>query len=321
MNNEIQKTFPRDMFLYFLSIITLAVSAIAFGTLLFQYTNIYISDPLTDSFRPISSHFGAIRQALASLVIVFPVYIWVSWFLQKDLQRYPEKRELKIRKWLLYLTLFVASIIIIVDLVTLVLRFLEGELTLRFILKISSILFITGSVFSYYLWNLKNEKMAIKNPKMRIFVWAMIGIVAVTMVVGFFVAGAPSSERARRFDGRRVSDLQLIQNEVINYWQLKGELPQDLDVLRDDIRGFVPPQDPLSNNAYEYELKGSLTFELCATFQTETQENERLENERLKLRAVPPAEFFTPRNFDSWEHDAGRTCFERTIDPELYPKR
>jgi hypothetical protein len=31
-------------------------------------------------------------------------------------------------------------------------------------------------------------------------------------------------------------------------------------------------------------------------------------------------EAIMPYAVDSWKHDAGRTCFTRTIDPEKYPK-
>src|SRR3989344_356135 len=148
---DINKNLPRDVFLYLLSVVTLVASAISFGILVFQYINVYFPDLLTDYYFSPSSYYGSIRQALAALIVIFPVYIWVSRFLKKDINENPEKRDLKIRKWLLYFTLFVAAIAIIIDLIVLLNNFLEGELTLRFILKVISILFIASSVFYYYL--------------------------------------------------------------------------------------------------------------------------------------------------------------------------
>jgi hypothetical protein len=63
-----------------------------------------------------------------------------------------------IRKWLIYFTLFAAALIIIGDLVTLLNRFLEGELTVRFLLKVLAVFFVAGSVFYYYLWDLRKHK-------------------------------------------------------------------------------------------------------------------------------------------------------------------
>ena len=51
------------------------------------------------------------------------------------------------------------ALIIIGDLVGLVYGLLGGlELTLRFILKVLTVLFITGSVFWYYLWDIRKYK-------------------------------------------------------------------------------------------------------------------------------------------------------------------
>lgn len=151
------KTSPRDFFLHLLSIVMLYASAIAFSTLIFQYINLFFPDPvqglyLFDSARSLA------RGALATLIVVFPVYIWVSWFLSKDYAKNPEKRDLRIRKWLVYFTLFIAAITIVVDLVTLVRSFLEGGLTTIFLLKVLTVGFVAGSIFGYYLNDIKKNK-------------------------------------------------------------------------------------------------------------------------------------------------------------------
>ena len=148
--SEMTKNLPRDVFLYLLSIITLVASAVSFGILVFQYINIYFPDIIADYYISPSSYYGSIRQALATLIVIFPVYVWVSRFLKKDIKENSEKRDLKIRKWLLYFTVFVAALVVIGDLVALINTFLEGELTMRFILKVLAIFFIAGSAFSYY---------------------------------------------------------------------------------------------------------------------------------------------------------------------------
>ena len=71
----------------------------------------------------------------------------------------PEKRNLRIRKWLIYFTLFAAALIIIGDLVALIFSLLGGELTVRFLLKVVTIFFVAGSVFYYYLWDLRRHNI------------------------------------------------------------------------------------------------------------------------------------------------------------------
>lgn len=152
------KTTPKDFFLHLLSIVMLYASAIAFSTLIFQYINIFIPDAIQSDYWSFDHSRGLARGALATLIVVFPIYIWVSWFLNKNYAKNPEKRDLRIRKWLIYFTLFVAAIVIVVDLVQLVRQFLEGELTIRFLLKVLTVGFVAGSIFGYYLNDIKKNK-------------------------------------------------------------------------------------------------------------------------------------------------------------------
>lgn len=308
MNNMPVKVTPKDFFLHLLSIVALYVSAISFLVLIFQYANLAFPDLLEQGYYFNSGGaYRAIRWAIASLIVIFPVYVFVTKFLNKEYAKEPEKRELKVRKWLLYFTLFAASLTIIGDLVRLIFNFLEGEITIRFLLKVLAVFFVAGSVFYYYLKDLKSEVFKIKR-----FIYGVSGIVVVTVVAGFFVVGSPQKERLLRFDDRRVSDLQSLQSEVLFFWQSKNRLPEVLAQLEDDIRGIRAPHDPETGAEYGYEVRGPETFALCATF---VKEN---------IGASSPSGVPKPVSYDrsfgaNWEHPAGYFCFERTIDPELYP--
>ncbi|RJP45846.1 hypothetical protein C4587_00175, partial [Candidatus Parcubacteria bacterium] len=127
------------------------------------------------------------------------------------------------------------------------------------------------------------------------------------VVGGFAAAGSPFKQRLVRFDEQKVWDLQSIQGQVVNHWQKKQALPPDLEALRDDISGFVPPKDSQSEAAYEYRALGALSFELCANFNLSSEEQAGVG------RLLVP-----PKGFEAWEHPQGRHCFKRTIDPDLY---
>lgn len=308
------KAGPRDVFLHLLAVVTLYLAAVSFGGLLFSYIDRFFPDPLTDHPGVVSQ---GIRWAVSLLVIVFPVYLWLSWRLAREVTTHPEKRELRIRKWLLYFTLFAAAAIILGDLVALIYNFLGGDLTVRFILKVAAVLFIAAVVFGYYLWNLRMEAMASRDTRMRFLVFGAIAIVAVATIGGFFLIGSPFQERLRRFDERRVQHLQEIQWQVINYWQRKEKLPAVLDDLRDPISGFTPPTDPETGVSYEYRVVGPLSFELCGIFKTVTP-SQTTETKAGRVLPGSPA-FPDARGMETWSHQSGRVCFERAIDPELYP--
>ncbi len=304
------KTLPRDVFFYLLSIISLVASAVSLGVLLFQYINIYFPDVISDPYFSPSNYYGTVHSALAALIVFFPVYFWVSIFLKRDLTANPEKRELKIRKWLLYLTLFIAGLAIIGDLIALVYNFLEGELTTRFILKIFSILVIAGSAFYYYTNELKDNQK--KSGGMMMFVWGAVAFVIGVVAAGFVIAGSPQSQRLVRFDERRVNDLQLIQGQIVTYWQNNNVLPQNLDQLRNDIYGISIPVDPKTGQVYEYQVVNDLEFKLCANFETSTSSKD---SRFYKPSAMPIVGY--PFKNETWDHGKSPTCFERNIDTQL----
>ncbi|TAK05655.1 hypothetical protein EPO33_00715 [Patescibacteria group bacterium] len=147
----------REAFLYLVLFLTLYISSFSFGTLLFQFINRWLPDPLVGDYVYDNS-LQAIRWSTASLIIAFPVFLWLSRMLNRAIAKDPEKRGSKVRKWLTYLTLFVAAGIIIGDLITLVFNVLGGELTLRFVLKVLVVGGIAGTIFGYYLWDLRQEE-------------------------------------------------------------------------------------------------------------------------------------------------------------------
>lgn len=299
---DIPKSTPKDVFFHLLSTVTLYVSVVSVIAILFQYVNALFPDELS---YYASQSFDVIRKSVASLFVVWPVYIFLSWLLGKEMKKNQGLRDVKIRKWLVYLTLFVTAVTIIVDLITLVYKFLGGELSVPFILKVLAILVVAGVVFGYYIWDLKRDEHKPTSVP-RLFAWT-ISVVLIGIIVGaFFVAGSPKKQRARRFDEQRIQDLQSIQQQTISFWQDKDRLPENLKELEDSISGYRAPQDPKTDSQYEYQVINDLTFELCAEFATEQKDLGR-------KKSYP--EYGISFN---WEHGAGHTCFERTIDPERY---
>lgn len=81
MEQEIKRNIPRDLFLHLLAVVTLYWSAVSFVTLIWQYINYYFPDVLNNSYY--TGLTGLVRFAVASLIIVFPVFVLVSWYLNK----------------------------------------------------------------------------------------------------------------------------------------------------------------------------------------------------------------------------------------------
>jgi len=158
MKDEIkQKTSPRNFFPHLLSIVTLYASAISLLTVLFQYINLLLPDAL-EQYYNFQLYQGRLRVALSVLVVVFPVYIWSMWYLKKLYIRIPSEKNLRVRRWLIYFTLFITAIIIMIDLISLINGFMQGELTLRFALKVLAVLLVASSIFEFYLMDIKKTQ-------------------------------------------------------------------------------------------------------------------------------------------------------------------
>jgi hypothetical protein len=306
MDSSNLKTTPKDVFLHLFNIVTFYLSVIGFIMLYIQYVNALFPDPLNYYFTEIAN---GVRVSTSILFIAVPAYLVSSWLLAKDLTISPEKRDLKLRKWLIYFTLFISAITIIIDLIIFVYNFLDGELNTQFFLKVLDVLLVAGMVFGYYMWELKRKERKTNIPKILAVI--VLVVVAGSIILGFFIIGTPKDQRERRFDERRVSDLQALQSQIVDYWVKKDVLPAGLKDLENNITGFSVPVDPNNEENYEYKTISKLSFELCAVFSKKSIEDAV---GRGVKEYVKPIDL----NSQNWKHDAGRQCWIRTIDPDLY---
>ncbi len=310
MSDHKKSSMAKDVFSYLLMIVVLIMGIVSFVTILFNTINHAFPDALTSYYN---NNAEAIRTSISMIMIVWPVFILLSWMIGKDLLKFKDKAEIWVRKWLLYFALFVSALAVIIDLITLMNYFLNGEITTRFILKVMVVLVVAVAIFWYYLWDLKRDTTE-KSPWPRFAAIASSVVILAAIVGGFFVTGSPAKQRMVRLDSQRVSDLMDIQYQVISYWQNKDVLPSDLSLLSNSINGFGAPLDAVTGEAYEYKVLGDYQFELCATFDTENTDNISPDPYRYMGEMAVPIKPGT----ENWNHSAGRSCFERTFDPDLY---
>ena len=301
------KVTPKDFFLWAGAMIALYSSVFAFIALLFQYINYAYPDALSYTYYadPFS---GGIRFAMATLIVMVPVAVILFRILRKDIETVPEKADLWIRRWILVLTIFIAGLAVVGDLITLINYFLGGDVTMRFVLKVLVLLLVAGGVFMHFLADLRGYWVKFPS-RARLVSWAAGVVVLLAIIAGLFIMGSPSQVRLYRFDAQKVSDLQTIQWQVVNYWQQKQELPSTFDALEDPLSGWTMPIDP-QGQEYRFEKTGDQAFKLCATFNADSQNGSQASVARPALYGVEG---------ENWQHGTGEVCFDRTIDPERYP--
>ena len=291
----------REAFMYLVSFVALFITAFSIGTLVFGYIDHAFPDPLARH-----SQYGGdtvpdeMTWAMAAVIITFPLYLFLMWRLAKDAAVHPEFRQSRIWRWLTYLTLAIAAAVITGDLIVLLSNVLRGDLTVPFVLKVMTVLLITGAVFGYYLWDLRRkEDVDDLGPQpfvplgSRALLTCSILAAVLTVGYGIYLAGSPGQQRQERLDSLRASHLQIIVDRVNDHWQQRGSLPDSLDNL---IRQPRELEDPATEIPYEYRIIDDTRFELCAIFTTDTRD--------VYEQAGSP---YSP---NVRHHGVSRTCFE-----------
>ena len=298
--------YAREAFLYLVSFIALYVTAISFGVLVFGLIDYSFPDAL-DSRDGISSEIGA--TAIASVVVAFPLYLFLTRWLGRLVAADPERRQSLVRRWLTYLTLVVGAGIILGDLIALLANVLTGDPTLRFALKAVSILAITGCIFGYYLWDMRQTETTTATPANTLYVRGLLLVVVMTLVgcvvYALTLTGSPDSQRDARLDERRVSDLSNIADNVDLYWEINEELPGEFEDMPGPTYFVDSVHDPETGLRYEYGILEAPSYELCAVFSTDT--TGRVHGDRG----------FSER---SWDHQEGRNCYELSATAGKLPR-
>ncbi|HKQ57089.1 MAG TPA: DUF5671 domain-containing protein [Candidatus Eisenbacteria bacterium] len=295
----------REAFLYLVLFATLYTSAFNTGQVLFALIERWVPDALGGRYDWRSNAEWA-RGATAGIIIAFPIFLLLSRVIGREVDREPEKRGSPIRKWLTYITLLVAALVIIGDLTVLVTRLLGGELAPRFLLKTLVVFLIAAIVFGHYLTDLRRDEADAGTSRPRMTLQARAAAIAVfmVMVAGLFMSGRPGDERARQLDQQRIMALETIRGSIQMFHGARHRLPSSLEELQQQPDGIASETmlDPVTSRPYEYRTLDSLGYELCAEF-------EAADLGRPPLRRNRP----TPSGSEFWRHPAGRKCFHLEV--------
>lgn len=146
----------REVFVYLTLFAALYASAYNLAALAFQFINRAFPDPLETSYAVIDRE--AIRWSVSALIVAFPLFLFTFRAVSPAIERDPTKRGSRPRKWLTYLTLFIAGVSLAGDLMALVYNALGGELTIRFGLKVATVAVIAGGTFTFFLTDMRKEE-------------------------------------------------------------------------------------------------------------------------------------------------------------------
>lgn len=140
----------RDAFYYLINFITLGFWTVALGQIWYVLIARWVPDAAAYDYRQINLRDQISWQA-ATVIVAFPIFAFVHYLIRKQLALRPDMYESAVRKWLTYIALVFAALVVLTDGVWFTNALLRGEITVRFILDSIVLLVLGGGVFAYYL--------------------------------------------------------------------------------------------------------------------------------------------------------------------------
>lgn len=148
----------RDVFVYLVLFAALYTAAYNVGALAFHLIDHAFPDRVSAARIGSGAMLAAIRWNISAIVVALPLFLLLFRRVNRSLAADPTERESRPRLWLTYLTLFVTALWLGGDLMVLVYNALGGELGARFLLKIATVAVIAGGIFSYFLWDVRQDR-------------------------------------------------------------------------------------------------------------------------------------------------------------------
>ncbi|MCA9361046.1 hypothetical protein KC845_00660 [Candidatus Kaiserbacteria bacterium] len=283
------------------AIITLYVTITSLIVLLFNIINILIPD-VADYRWQLENSMSGIRFSIATLVVFMPAYLTLTRIVNKA-RRETDRAYLNLTKWLIYLSLLAGGLVLLGNFVATVYTFLNGEITLRFILKALSLFIVVGAAVLYYWLDAKHYWQ--KKERLSIYYGILVATVSiVAMIVGYTQIDTPSMVREMKIDQNQITDLQNIQWKIEEYIRNEDRLPESINEAYGSLKAPVA-SDGRSDYIYRVSDKG---FELCAEFKSESGNNSYTRpyfDEKLVIQDP-----------DNWDYVSGEFCFERVVNIE-----
>src|SRR5206468_2266860 len=103
---------PKDFFLWVGAMIALYVAVFNYIALVWDYIDYAFPDPLRYYVDPYQS---GISWEMATLIVLSPLFLVLMWFIHREIKRDHSRAGTWVRRWALFLTLFIAAVTIAVD--------------------------------------------------------------------------------------------------------------------------------------------------------------------------------------------------------------
>lgn len=250
----VRSSSARDAFFYALLFIVFGAIAGNVLVLWFGQINLHFPD---ETDRLYAGHLDGLRWSIAALIVFLPVFWWLERADRRATSADPSLHHTGVRRWLSAVALLIAVIALLTDALFLIYRWLDGQLTLRFVLKSATVALMALIVLAYFRETRRLPLAAFPLPAG----WMLSGLAVLGAALALLAIGGPAQGRAEQRDQSRIRDLYTLANDL---GQCPALTPPPLPVTFDPMDCAANPTQ-LSVFAQEirYTRIGDTRFRLC----------------------------------------------------------
>lgn len=257
----------REALIYGLVFISLGAVAVHLVVLGFLLTDMLLPEQ-GQNLRYVRA---GMRWPIAALIAFTPVFLLLNRAIQRKSAADQGRRRSLVRKWVASVTLLIATVSLLGDLVVTLFSLLNGEMTLRFAIKAVIVAVVAGLVFAYYRDELDEDTGPDAKANQRgLAVSAILACVAVAVVAGLIIGGGPIRARQENRDSERYGDLMAINRHVECRISEVGRIPDTLENSEICPADF-PTNDPYTGDAYAFSQIDDRHWRVCADFELPDQ--------------------------------------------------
>ena len=316
----------KNIFYYLLAFITLCYDVWHFLSIIFTTIEKKIPDALDNNYSySYLYNDDSFRFSIASLLVLLPIYIGISWYINRRIENGQMESESKIRHVMIYSTLLLSVLAISGSLVSVIYNYLGGEITDRFVYKALSVSLVSIAIAAYYYYTLNRDYKVMTKKPLIIGATVLIVVFAICIYC-VSVVGSPTEVRNRKLDDKSLSNLSNIEsslyqvyNNSIKYYNDDKSyiLPVDIET-EDTFKSYIT--DPNTNKPYPYRVisqdKTKAVFELCPTFASELTKADKGTYGSNYPHTIGDVYIYDNNIYMS--HAKGRTCYQTTIKKIMY---
>jgi len=278
-----KNNFAKFSFYYMLSLVTLFIISISTGVIIFEIIDKIFLDPVLENFN------SGITGAFSGILIATPIFYFINNKIYTGLKNGEIDLGSEIRKWFSYFILFVSSVVVIAHLISVLNNFLEGGLTLNFVLKALTVLIISGLIFTFYFLDIKRKNL---NDKLiKIYFFISLILISSVFITALFFMDSPEMARNKKLDQNVLQDFDQIKFEIDNYFYENESLPENLN----EVENLFKLRQTEMQREYVYNVVDDENYELCSTFNYSNLND------------------FSSYYDGEWKHEAGYQCIQKKV--------